>query len=166
MWSFVIDFFHFGAITYSRFIHVVICIRAWFLFVTKWHYPYNFLAAKITLLKFLIRKSLDRQWVWFLVFFFFVKKDLIRVWFIDVYAIHFLLRVYGRITGSLSYLPIVRAVVTHEILGGFVKQSTVGQVNISVPNVGSCFEKNPQASHNCTVAMLGPQKSGGNRCLS
>lgn len=74
MWSFVIDFFHFGAITYSRFIHVVICIRAWFLFVTKWHYPYNFLAAKITLLKFLIRKSLDRQWVWFLVFFFFREK--------------------------------------------------------------------------------------------
>lgn len=69
------------------------------------------------------------------------------------YAIHF-------------HLPIVRAVVTHEISGGFVKQSTVGQVNISVPNVGSCFEKNPQASHNCTVAMLGPQKSGGNRCLS
>lgn len=80
-----------------------------------------------------------------------MKKDLIRVWLIDVYAIHFLLRVYGRITGSFSYLPIVRAVVTHEISGGFVKQSTVGQVNISVPNVGSCFEKNPQASHNCKL---------------
>ena len=86
-----------------------------------------------------------------------MKKGLIRVWVID--AIHFLLRVYGRITGSLSSLPIVRAVVTHEVSGGFVKQSIVGQVNISVPNVGYYFEKNPQTSHNCTVAMLSPQKS-------
>lgn len=79
-----------------------------------------------------------------------------RVWLVEVYALPFLLRAEGRETGSLSSLPIIEQFVTQEVSGDFVKQSTVGQVSVSVPEVGSCFEKNPQASHKVHSCCSGP----------